>query len=47
VWEAGEGPEKNAFIVTPAYVYKFAWSLHLVEILQLELKRCQEQLVKK
>ena len=46
-WEAGEGLEKNAFIVTPAYVYKFAWVLHRVEILELDLKKCQEQLLKK
>lgn len=47
VWEPGEGPEKNAFIVTPAYVYKFAWALHRVEILELELKKCQAKLLGK
>lgn len=47
LWEPGEGPEKNAFIVTPAYVYKFAWALYQVEILRLELKKCQAKLLGK
>jgi hypothetical protein len=47
VWEVGEGPEKNAFIVTPAFYYKFAWALAQVDILQLELEKCRAKLDKK
>jgi hypothetical protein len=47
LWEPGEGPEKNAFIVTPAYVYKFAWALSRVEILKLKLDECRAELKKK
>lgn len=47
LWEPGEGPEKNAFIVTPAFYYKLAWALTQVDILRLKLEKCQAKLLEK